>query len=75
MSQNNEMAAMLVSQNSPIGVKLFSYANPFFCSNKFLAFVKNGKNQKISAKLFGIFFLVYFKNSESVQQAVSARVL
>ena len=40
-----------------------------------LAFVKNGKNQKISAKLFGIFFLVYFKNSESVQQAVSARVL
>ena len=40
-----------------------------------LAFVKNGKNQKISAKVFGIFFLVYFKNSESVQQAVSARVL
>ena len=32
------------------------------------------KNQKISEKRFGIFFLLYFKNSESAQQAVSARV-
>ena len=33
--QNNEMAAMLVSQTNPVGVELFSYANAFFCSNKF----------------------------------------
>ena len=35
MSQNNETAAMLVSQTSPVGVELFSYANAFFCSDKF----------------------------------------
>ena len=35
LSQNNEMAAMLVSQTSPKGVELFSYANAFFRSNKF----------------------------------------
>ena len=35
VSQNNEMAAMLVSQTSPLGVELFSNANAFFCSNKF----------------------------------------
>ena len=35
VSKNNEMAAMLVSQTSPVGVELFSYANAFFCSNKF----------------------------------------
>ena len=34
VSQNNETAAMLVSQTSPVGVELFSYANAFFCSNK-----------------------------------------
>ena len=33
--QNNETAAMLVSQTSPVGVELFSYANAFFCYNKF----------------------------------------
>ena len=33
--QNNEMAAMLVFQTNPLGVELFSYANNFFCSNKF----------------------------------------
>ena len=33
--QNNETAAMLVSQTNPLGVELFSYANAFFCSNKF----------------------------------------
>ena len=27
--------AMLVSQTSPVGVELLSYANAFFCSNKF----------------------------------------
>ena len=26
---------MLVSQTSPLGVELFSYANAFFCYNKF----------------------------------------
>ena len=35
VSQNNETAAMLVSQTSPVGVELFSYANALFCSNKF----------------------------------------
>ena len=35
VSQNNETAAMFLSQTSPVGVELLSYANPFFCSNKF----------------------------------------
>ena len=35
VSQNNKTAAMLVSQTSPVGVELFSYANAFFCFNKF----------------------------------------
>ena len=35
VSQNDEKAAMLVSQTSPLGVELFSYVNAFFCSNKF----------------------------------------
>ena len=35
VSQNNETVAMLVSQTSPLGVELFSYANAFFRSNKF----------------------------------------
>ena len=33
--QNNETAAMLVYQTSPVGVELFSYANAFSFSNKF----------------------------------------
>ena len=35
VSKNNKTAAMLVSQTSPLGVELFSYANAFFSSNKF----------------------------------------
>ena len=35
VSLDNETAAMLVSQNGPVGVELFPYANAFFCSNKF----------------------------------------
>ena len=35
VSQNNETAAMLASQTNPVGVELFSYANAFFCFNKF----------------------------------------
>ena len=35
VSQNNETAAMLVSQTNPLGVEFFSYANAFFCFNKF----------------------------------------
>ena len=35
MSQNNETAAMLVSQTSPVGVEPFSYANAFFRFNTF----------------------------------------
>ena len=34
VSQNNETVAMLVSQTSPVGVELFSYANNFFSSTK-----------------------------------------
>ena len=35
VSHNNETATMLVSQTNPLGVELFSYADAFFCSNKF----------------------------------------
>ena len=35
VSQNNETVAMLVSQTSPVGGELFSYANAFFCHNIF----------------------------------------
>ena len=35
VSENNETAAMFVSQTSPLGVELLSYASAFFCSNKF----------------------------------------
>ena len=35
VSQNNETAAMLVSQTNHVGVELFCYTNAFFCSNKF----------------------------------------
>ena len=35
VSQNYETAAMLVSQTSPLGVELFSYADAFFCYNRF----------------------------------------
>ena len=34
VSQNNETAAMFVSQTSPVGVELFSHANAFFCSDR-----------------------------------------
>ena len=30
VSQNNETAAMFVSQTSPVGVEIFSYVNAFF---------------------------------------------
>ena len=35
VSQDNETAAILVSQTNLVGVELFSYANAFFCPNKF----------------------------------------
>ena len=35
VSQNLETTAMLMSQINPVGVELFSYANTFFCSNRF----------------------------------------
>ena len=34
MFQNDETAAMLVYQDNPVGVELFSYANAFFSSNE-----------------------------------------
>ena len=36
VSQNNEKAAMLASQTSPVGVEHFAYVNAFFCSNEFV---------------------------------------
>ena len=36
VSQNNETTAMFVSQTNPVGVQLFSHANAFFRSNKFV---------------------------------------
>ena len=35
MFQNNETAAILLFQTSPVGGELFSFVNAFFCSNKF----------------------------------------
>ena len=35
VSQDNETAAILVSQTNLVGEELFSYANAFFCPNKF----------------------------------------
>ena len=32
--ENNETAAMLVYQDIPVGIELFSYVKTFFCSNK-----------------------------------------
>ena len=34
VSQNKEMAAMLVSLTKPLGVELYFYANTFFCLSK-----------------------------------------
>ena len=34
VSQNNETAAMFVSQTSPVGVELFFYVKAFFCSHE-----------------------------------------
>ena len=36
VSQNNETAAMFVSQTSPVGAELFCYVNTFVCSKKFV---------------------------------------
>ena len=35
VSQNNETAAVLIYQTNPVRVELFSYANAFFCFDKF----------------------------------------
>ena len=34
VSQNKEMAAMLVSQTKPLGIDHYFYANTFFCFSK-----------------------------------------
>ena len=34
VSKNNGTAAMLVYQDNPVGVELFSYVKMFFCSKK-----------------------------------------
>ena len=56
MSQNNETAAMLVSQTNPLGIELFSYANTFFCFSKFALMLATWvktlyKQQKITIQI------------------------
>ena len=36
VSQNKEMAAMLVSQTKPLGIELYFYANTFICFSKLI---------------------------------------
>ena len=54
MSQNTETVAMLLSQTNPLGVKLFSYANHFFCYNKFA--------RMLAAWVKTLYFFVVFGN-------------
>ena len=35
VSQNKEMAAMLVSKTKPLGIELCFYVNTFFCLNQY----------------------------------------
>ena len=44
MSLSNEMAAMFVSLTSPVGVRLFSYVNSFFCSDKVAQMLATSEN-------------------------------
>ena len=61
VSQNNETAAMLVSQTSPLGVELFSYANAFFCYNKFAYRIASAKPYWIGL-LFTQIALLFMKS-------------
>ena len=57
VSQNNEMAAMLVSQTIPMGLELFYYANTFFRSNKFACWSRGWK-RCIRTSTFPIMHLI-----------------
>ena len=51
--QNKDTAAMLVLQTSPVGIKLFSYVNAFFCSNKYAKMlVARSKGQFCIIKIY-----------------------
>ena len=55
--KNNETVAMLVSQTSSVGVELFSYANAFFCFNKFAKMLATTRVKTLSRPGNGIFDL------------------
>ena len=46
VSQNNEKAAMLVSQANPVGVELISHVNALFCSNTFISMAAGHATEK-----------------------------
>ena len=60
MSQNNETVAMLLSQTNPLGVKLFSYANHFFCYNKFAWMLATCVKTLYFFAVFGDFLSIFF---------------
>ena len=60
MSQNNETVAMLLSQTNPLGVKLFSYANHFFCYNKFAWMLATCVKTLYFFAVFGDFMSIFF---------------
>ena len=59
MSQNNETVAM-VSQINPLGVKLFSYANHFFCYNTFAWMLATCVKTLYFFVVFGDFLSIFF---------------
>lgn len=44
--QNSKAVTMLVFQTNPMGVKLFSNVNAFFCSNEFTFIIDAGHTSK-----------------------------
>lgn len=58
VSQNNEMAAMLVYQTNPVGIELLSYLNTSFCSNKF-AFLM-ARRVRMLYFIFSLIISLYF---------------
>ena len=67
MSQNNETVAMLLSQTNPLGVKLFSYANHFFCYNKFAWMLATCVKTLYFFVVFGdfVYFFLFWSSSSS----------
>ena len=65
VSQNNEAAAMLVFQTSPLGVEHFSYANAFFCSNKFA--------YKLATWVKTIYFAVFYNYVKRIANSIKTK--